>query len=108
MLSPEKLHALGIGAEWSEPLTTTFATFGMNDVNKQAAFIGQCAHECGHFKKLEENLNYSVDINSSREKLKFTLTIQRKLPIGFIQTKWEIGMNPLETDGGSTGVDVYS
>jgi len=61
MLSPEKLHQLGIGAEWSEPLTTTFTTFGMNDVKKQAAFIGQCSHECGHFKKLEENLNYSVE-----------------------------------------------
>jgi putative chitinase len=33
----------------------------MNDVKKQAAFIGQCSHECGHFKKLEENLNYSVE-----------------------------------------------
>jgi len=30
MLSPEKLHALGIGSEWSEPLTTTFTTFGIN------------------------------------------------------------------------------
>ena len=58
MLSPEKLSHLGIGAEWSEPLTTAFTTFGMNDVNKQAAFIGQCSHECNHFKTLEENLNY--------------------------------------------------
>jgi len=58
MLSPEKLHALEIGSEWSEPLTTTFTTFGINDVNKQAAFIGQCSHECKHFKTLEEDLNY--------------------------------------------------
>ena len=58
MISAEKLHALGIGAEWSEPLTTTFTTFGMNDVRKMAAFIGQCSHECNHFKTLEENLNY--------------------------------------------------
>jgi putative chitinase len=58
MLSPEKLSHLGIGVEWSEPLTTAFTTFGMNDVNKQAAFIGQCSHECNHFKTLEENLNY--------------------------------------------------
>jgi len=49
---------LGIGSEWSEPLTTTFTTFGINDVNRQAAFIGQCSHECNHFKTLEENLNY--------------------------------------------------
>ena len=60
MLSPEKLHALGIGAEWSEPLTTTFTSFGIDDVRKQAAFLGQCAHECNHFKTLEENLNYSA------------------------------------------------
>jgi putative chitinase len=59
MISAEKLHALGIGSEWSEPLTTTFTTFGINDVNKQAAFIGQCSHECNHFKTLEENLSYS-------------------------------------------------
>ena len=58
MISAEKLHALGIGPEWSEPLTTTFTSFGINDVNKQAAFIGQCSHECNHFKTLEENLNY--------------------------------------------------
>ena len=58
MIAPEKLHALGIGSEWSEPLTTTFSTFGIDDVHKQAAFIGQCSHECNHFKTLEENLNY--------------------------------------------------
>ena len=61
MLSPEKLNQLGIGAEWSEPLTTTFTTFGMNDVKKQAAFIGQCSHECNRFKTLEENLNYRAE-----------------------------------------------
>ena len=61
MLSPEKLNQLGIGAEWSEPLTTTFATFGVNDVKKQAAFIGQCSHECNRFKTLEENLNYRAE-----------------------------------------------
>jgi len=56
MLSPEKLHALSIGPEWSEPLTTTFATFGINDVKRQAAFIGQCSHECNHFKTLAEKI----------------------------------------------------
>ena len=58
MISTEKLHALGIGPEWSEPLTTTFTTFGISDAKEQAAFIGQCSHECNHFKTLEENLNY--------------------------------------------------
>jgi len=61
MISTEKLQKLGIGPQWSEPLTTTFTSFGIDDVKKQAAFIGQCSHECGHFKKLEENLNYSAE-----------------------------------------------
>jgi len=61
MIPVEKLIKLGIEAQWSEPLTTTFTSFGIDDVKKQAAFIGQCSHECGHFKKLEENLNYSAE-----------------------------------------------
>jgi len=61
MLSPEKLHKLGIAAEWSEPLTTTFVKFGMVSPKEQAAFIGQCSHESNHFKVLEENLNYRAD-----------------------------------------------
>ena len=61
MLSPEKLHALGIGTEWSEPLTTTFVKFGMVSPKEQAAFIGQCSHESNHFKVLEENLNYRAE-----------------------------------------------
>lgn len=28
---------------------------------QQASFIGQCGHECGHFKTLEENLNYRAE-----------------------------------------------
>ena len=60
MITPEKLHALGIGAEWLEPLEATFKRFGIDDVRKQAAFIGQCSHECNHFRVLEENLNYKT------------------------------------------------
>jgi len=61
MLSPEKLHKLGIAPEWSEPLTTTFVKFGMVSPKEQAAFIGQCSHESNHFRVLEENLNYRAD-----------------------------------------------
>ena len=61
MISAEKLHALGIGGEWSEPLTTTFVKFGMVSPKEQAAFIGQASHESGHFKLLEENLNYRAE-----------------------------------------------
>jgi putative chitinase len=61
MISAEKLHTIGIGPEWVDPLNQTFAKFGIDDVNKQAAFLGQCAHECNHFKTLEENLNYRAE-----------------------------------------------
>jgi len=60
MITPEKLNVLGIGAEWLEPLEATFKRFGIDDVRKQAAFIGQCSHECNHFRVLEENLNYKA------------------------------------------------
>jgi putative chitinase len=33
----------------------------MNTPERQAAFIGQCMHESGKFKTLQENLNYSAD-----------------------------------------------
>ena len=35
MISAEKLHQLGIGTEWSEPLTTAFTAFGINDFKQQ-------------------------------------------------------------------------
>jgi len=61
MLSPEKLHKLGIGAEWAEPLMATFTKFGIFSPKEQACFIGQCSHESNHFRVLEENLNYRAE-----------------------------------------------
>lgn len=58
MVSPEQLQRLKIGPEWADPLNETFDRFGINHPVSQAAFIGQCGHECNHFKTLEENLNY--------------------------------------------------
>jgi putative chitinase len=58
MVNAEQLQRLGIGIEWVPALNDTFAKFGIATVRQQAAFIGQCAHECGNFKILEENLNY--------------------------------------------------
>ena len=58
MVNAEQLQRLGIGIEWVPALNDTFAKFGIATVRQQAAFIGQCAHECGNYKILEENLNY--------------------------------------------------
>jgi len=61
MITAAQLHQLGIGAEWVDPLNETFQQFGLVNVDEQAAFIGQCSHECNHFKTLEENLNYKAE-----------------------------------------------
>ena len=58
MPSANQLVNLKIGAEWEDPLNETFARFGISGPVLQAAFIGQCGHECANFKVLEENLNY--------------------------------------------------
>lgn len=61
MVNAEQLQKLHIGLEWLEPLNETFTKWGINTPRQQAAFIGQCAHECGNFKKLEEGLSYSAE-----------------------------------------------
>lgn len=58
MVTAEQLHKLHIGPEWVDALNETFQRFGINLPEQQAGFIGQCSHECGNFKLLEENLNY--------------------------------------------------
>jgi putative chitinase len=58
MVNSDQLRELNISVVWVDPLNATFDRFGIDDVEKQAAFIGQCSHECDHFTKLEENLNY--------------------------------------------------
>ncbi len=58
MATSEQLAKLHIGQQWVTALNDTFSQFGILTPNQQAAFIGQCSHECGHFRILEENLNY--------------------------------------------------
>lgn len=58
MVNAEQLSKLHIGSEWVDALNETFSRFNINTPNQQAAFIGQCSHECGNFKVLKENLNY--------------------------------------------------
>jgi len=59
-LNNDKLQALGIDAKWLKPLNDTFAKYGIDNLKRQAAFIGQCGHESNNFKTLEENLHYSA------------------------------------------------
>lgn len=58
MINAEQLAKLKIGPQWVDALNETFNRFGIDSVYQQAAFIGQCGHECGNFRILEENLNY--------------------------------------------------
>jgi len=55
------LQALDIDPKWGEPLQAAFNKYEINTPKRQAAFIGQCAHESGNFKTLQENLNYSAE-----------------------------------------------
>ena len=61
MLNSDQLTRLHIGTQWVEPLNETFERFGISTSKQQAAFIGQCSHECGNFTKLEEGLSYAAD-----------------------------------------------
>jgi len=60
MVNASQLTKLHISADWVDPLNETFQRFGISTLNQQASFIGQCGHECGHFRILEENLNYKA------------------------------------------------
>lgn len=60
-MTHDQLQALGIDEKWLEPLNETFAKYDINTSKRQAAFIGQCAHESDNFTRLEENLNYSPE-----------------------------------------------
>jgi putative chitinase len=61
MVTAEQLKKLHIGPEWVAPLNETFERFGIATPRQQAAFIGQCSHECANFRILEENLNYAAE-----------------------------------------------
>jgi putative chitinase len=60
MVNADQLQRLGIGSQWVEPLNETFSMFAVNMPIKQAAFIGQCAHESKNFRDLEEGLTYKT------------------------------------------------
>jgi putative chitinase len=59
-MTEDQLKEMHIDPSWLEPLTAAFHRFDIGTPERQAAFIGQCAHESGNFKTLQENLNYSA------------------------------------------------
>lgn len=60
MVTAEQLKKMHIDPVWVDALNETFLRFNILTPNQQASFIGQCGHECGNFKILEENLNYKA------------------------------------------------
>jgi len=60
MVNSQQLQQLHIGPEWVDALNETFQRFDISTPLRQAAFIGQCAHECANFKMLKEGLSYSA------------------------------------------------
>ena len=61
MVNADQLQKLHIGADWVDALNETFSRFNLTSNNQKAMFIGQCSHECGNFRTLEENLNYRAE-----------------------------------------------
>ena len=61
MVTSEQLTKLHINPDLAGPLNETFERFNISTVRQQAAFLGQCGHECGNFKVFEENLNYRAE-----------------------------------------------
>lgn len=60
-VTAEQLIKLHINPDLAAPLNETFERFNISTVRQQAAFLGQCGHECGNFRIFEENLNYRAE-----------------------------------------------
>jgi putative chitinase len=58
MVNSDQLKRLGIDTALADAFNETFERFNIRTHAQQASWIGQCGHECGNFKILEENLNY--------------------------------------------------
>ena len=58
MVTSEQLRQLHIEPSLADAFNETFERFGIVTPAQQASWIGQCGHECGNFRIMEENLNY--------------------------------------------------
>ena len=61
MVSAEQLVRMHIDPSLAPVFNETFQRWGIETPLQQAAFIGQCGHECANFTKLQEGLSYSAD-----------------------------------------------
>lgn len=60
-MTSEQLAKLGINPDWLQWIQKACDRYSINNVVRQAAFLGQCMHESNNFKTLVENLNYSAN-----------------------------------------------
>jgi len=58
MVTSEQLRQLKIDPNLADYFNETFDRFDISSPARQACWIGQCGHECGNFRIMEENLNY--------------------------------------------------
>ena len=58
MVTAEHLKQLHIDGSLADSFNETFQRFDISSPIQQASWIGQCGHECGNFRIMEENLNY--------------------------------------------------
>lgn len=61
MVNSEQLTRLHINPSLADVFNETFDRWGIKTTRQQAGFIGQCGHESGNFRVLEENLNYAAE-----------------------------------------------
>ena len=58
MVNSDQLKQMHIEPSLADAFNETFERFGILTPLQQASWIGQCGHECGNFRIMEENLNY--------------------------------------------------
>jgi putative chitinase len=61
MVTTDQLKRMHINPDLVDVFNETFERWGITTVRQQAGFIGQCGHESGNFRVIEENLNYAAD-----------------------------------------------